>query len=195
MKEADTMPEPEDKSRKRMEWFFFLVGYAISRWAHVDRTLFDFCRFALGTNEEKTAIVFYRSQSIGDHLALTDALMLAAQLQDHHLAQWKRIRGKIDKLLPFRNDIAHNPPVQKLSMQAFVSRDPSVPGRMENVGECWAIETESKKLLQTKSTREISATDAELVEHIRSVDDLQKDMYDLRWNVSGSTGRQRHWAV
>src|SRR5882762_5498367 len=34
------------------------LGYAITRWAYIDRSLFDFCKFALNTTERKTAIVF-----------------------------------------------------------------------------------------------------------------------------------------
>jgi hypothetical protein len=113
MNEPDNTSEAEKEFHKRMERFFFLVGYAISRWAYIDRSLFHLCHFALGTCEKMTAIVVYRSPNIGDHLALTDALMVAAQLQDRYLTQWKRISGKIAALLPFRNDIAHNPPIHK----------------------------------------------------------------------------------
>jgi hypothetical protein len=100
----------EDDFRKRQERFFFLVGYAITRWAYVDRSLFEFCRFALNTTDRKTAILFYRTPSIGDHSILANALMRDAQLQAQHLKHWEQIVSAIEKLLPFRNDLAHNPP-------------------------------------------------------------------------------------
>src|SRR5258707_12997113 len=52
------LPMAEDDFSKRRERFFFLLGYAITRWAYIDRSLFDFCKFALNTTERKTAIVF-----------------------------------------------------------------------------------------------------------------------------------------
>jgi hypothetical protein len=52
-----------DDFLKKQERFFALAGYAITRWAYIDRNLFDFCKFALGTTDHKTAIVFYRTPS------------------------------------------------------------------------------------------------------------------------------------
>jgi hypothetical protein len=88
--------------------FFALMGYAIARWAHVDRELFDLCRFALQTTPEETAIVFYRSPNIGDHLTLVDHLIVLSISQESY-REWKTIFNSLTSLLPFRNDIAHNP--------------------------------------------------------------------------------------
>jgi hypothetical protein len=92
----------ESAARPR-EAFFATLGYAISRWAHVDRALFDFCKFALQTTEAKTAIVFYRSPSIGDHQITVDKLMRIS-VRDAQLKQWMKISKTIDRLLTFRND-------------------------------------------------------------------------------------------
>lgn len=167
-----------------MERFFLRVGYAITRWAHVDSSLFTLCQYALNTTELKTAIVFHRTPSIGDHLRLTGALMQATDLKPDHLKHWKMIQGAIEKLLPFRNELAHNPPAQVAFMEVRLSKK-SAP-RTANVRQWWEIQTEPTKLLHpTKSKKGIKATTEQIVEHIRKVDRLQKAMYALQWELTG----------
>jgi hypothetical protein len=114
--------ESESHHKKRFEEFFAAFGYAITRWAHVDRSLFHFCRFALSTTVEKMAIVFYRSQTIGDHLTLVDSL-LKVSLSKRRLKQWDHIYKMTQKHLPFRNELAHNPPVKVAHITAVRGRE------------------------------------------------------------------------
>jgi hypothetical protein len=178
----------EDDFLKRYERFFFLVGYAISRWAYIDRSLFDFCKFALNTTEHKTAIVFHRTTSIGDHLALTNALMRAAQLQPQHMKHWELIARVIEKLLPFRNDIAHNPPVQTgLTSIVMDKLDPSKSHLSEHK-QWWEIRTEPTKLLhqsKNRKTRSIKATSEHILEHIKKLEKLERAISALNWEVMG----------
>jgi hypothetical protein len=44
--EAKAIALARARSDKAFRDFFVAMGYAISRWAHVYRTLFDFCRSA-----------------------------------------------------------------------------------------------------------------------------------------------------
>jgi hypothetical protein len=67
--------EKKNRLPESYEEFFALVGYAITQWADVDRLLFELCRFALNVSDRKTAIIFYRSQSIKEHLILTNSLL------------------------------------------------------------------------------------------------------------------------
>ena len=174
----------EDEFRKKTEWFYFLVGYAITRWAYVDRSLFEFCEFALGATERKTAAVFYRSPSIGDHLTLTDSLMASAELSPESLKRWGKVSKAIGELLPFRNDLAHNPPVQVGFIAVSTNKnDPS----KSNVSESrnWLeIRTEPKKLLRPK-TRAINATVELISEHIQKVEKVQGAIRALQWEVIG----------
>jgi hypothetical protein len=166
--------------------FYARLGYAISRWAYVDEQLFTFCRFALGVSEKRAAIVFYRGQTIGEHFAVTDALMKAAQLQDRHLEQWARIGKKINDLLPFRNDIAHNPVVQAGLMIVVLDDVSNGPGHVKSNKDWQAIRTSRTKLIhRTKGTREIDVTEADMLAHIDAVSDLEDDMHDLRWSLLG----------
>jgi hypothetical protein len=173
------------KWRKERQEFFFCLGYSISRWAYVDRGMFDLCCFALGASEKRTAIIFYRSPSIGDHLTLTDALMDAAQLQQQYLEQWKRIAKKIQDHLPFRNDIAHNPVVSAGHTKIAFDKDGG-PGRILFSRNWQEVRTEPARLLRpTKGTRNIQVTAEALLDHMVAVDDLEEDMHDLRWSLLG----------
>src|ERR1700683_2718029 len=141
------MATTEDDSHKRMERFFSLVGYAITRWAHIDRSLFNFCKFSLDATEHKTAIVFHRSPSIGDHLALTNALMLATKMKPEHLKHRKQVFHFTKKLLPFRNDLAHNPPAQIVTLAISLNRSDPTKSRGLVPKQWWEIQTEPTKLL------------------------------------------------
>jgi hypothetical protein len=178
----------EDDFRKRQEKFFFLVGYAITRWAYVDRSLFDFCKFALNTSERKTAIIFYRSPNIGDHLTLTNALMADAQLQPLHKKHWEQIVRAIEALLPFRNDLAHNPPVQTGFMAIAMNKnDPSKTHATEHK-QWWEIRTEPRKLLhrpKNKKLREIKADSDQIFDHIKKVEILEDAISALCWELFG----------
>jgi hypothetical protein len=167
------MAETENEARERMERFFFRVGYAVTRWGHVDRALFDFCRFALGTTEEKTAVVFYRSPNISAHLTLADAL-LTLSLNNRLLKRWTTIFGMINEHLPFRNELAHNPPVQAVHIIARLG-DPNVP-----VKSWWEITTERTKLLHGKKPRPRTAKEEDIIAHIHAVNKLLNEMSSLQ---------------
>jgi hypothetical protein len=178
----------EDDFLKQRERFFFLLGYAITRWAYIDRSLFNFCKFALNATEHKTAIVFHRTPSIGDHLALTDALMRAAQLQPQDLKHWEQIVHVMGKLLPFRNDIAHNPPVQAVSMKIMVNKHDPSKSHIADQKQQWEIRTEPTKLLhqsKNRKTRKINATSESIVAHLKKVEKLEHAISALSWKVLG----------
>jgi hypothetical protein len=170
-----------DDHQKQRERFFSLVGYAITRWAYIDRSLFDFCKFALNANDIKTAIIFYRSPSIGDHLELTNALMSASGLPPETLEWWNLIAQVAKDQLPYRNDLAHNPPVQTAHI--------TVVGEHVTKTEQWTeIQTEPTKLLhksKRSSARKISATADQVSDHIRKVEQLEQAIAALRWKLMG----------
>jgi hypothetical protein len=182
------MTEPNDDFRKRQERFFFLVGYAISRWAYVDRSLFDFCKFALNTTDHKTAIIFFRTPNIGDHLALTNALMADAQLEPLHKKHWQQITRAIEALLPFRNDLAHNPPVQSGFMAIVLNKNDPLKSRATEHKQWWEIRTEPRKLLhkpKNKKVREIKSDSDQIFEHIKKVETLENAISALYWELLG----------
>lgn len=178
----------EDDASKEYERFFFLVGYAISRWAYIDRSLFDLCKFALNTTEHKTAIVFHRKPSIGEHLSLTDELLRASELQPRPLEHWNKIKLAMENLLPFRNDIAHNPPAQAGYMTIIMDKDDPSKSHVINRKQQMEIRTDQTKLLRQskkKKNQGVKVTSENITEHIKKVATLQKAIYALSWELTG----------
>jgi hypothetical protein len=170
-----------DDFLKKQERFFALAGYAITRWAYIDRSLFDFCKFALSTTEHKTAIVFYRTPSIGDHLGLANALFGASDLPPEALERWKRIAREMQRLLSFRNDLAHNPPVQL----AYITM---VGDQVTDQRQEWQFRTDPTKLLHQppkQKTRKIEATANDVSAHIAKVELLEQAIAALHWQLMG----------
>jgi hypothetical protein len=180
---TDDVDEAVARARESFRGFFVALGYAISRWAHVDRALFGFCKFALQTTEAKTAIVFYRSPSIGDHQKTVDKLMRIS-VRDARLKQWIKINETIDQLLPFRNDIAHSPARETIEISGLWNpsgREPT-PEVLERLAappkRWWAIYTEPTKLL--RNARSIEAKREDIIEHIKEIDELLSNMWSLQ---------------
>lgn len=177
----------EDRFRRRAEQFFYRVGYAITTWAEVDRALFDLCRFALNASNEKTAVVFYRSPQIGDHLILVDQLMKES-VSERRFGDWKSIYKRLDALLKFRNDIAHNPAVDTAELLAVMGGGREIPVASQAADtdddeeavrpeSWWSIRTEPMKLL--RKSRHVEVKQADLIQHIRDVDQALADLYEM----------------
>jgi hypothetical protein len=166
--------DPARQAQLDFDQFFSRIGYAITRWAHVDSNLFVFCNFALGTSKEMTAAIFYRSPNIKDHLMLTDALM-GYVLSGARLKKWNEIYRIADKHLPFRNDLAHNPPVQVVHLAGVIG-EPKF--QVPPPKQWWEVSTEPTKLLHKKG-KPVKATKEDVVSHIREVNLLLKAMWDF----------------
>jgi hypothetical protein len=166
--------DPAEKAQLDFDQFFSRLGYAITRWAHVDRNLFEFCNFAMGTSKEITAVIFHRSPNIKDHLMLTDALM-GYVLNKARLKKWEEIRKMVEDNLQFRNDLAHNPPVQVVHLMAVVG-EPKF--QVPPPKQWWEISTEPTKLLHKKG-KPRKATKEDIVSHIKNVNVLLNAMWDL----------------
>lgn len=159
--------------------FFAAVGYAISRWADVDRELFHLCRFAINTDDTKTSIIFYRIPTIGEHVTLVDSLMCSA-LSDKHLTVWKDLQKRATALLPFRNNIAHNPAGR--SVRVVIPPHPSwdAPNPRGKTEHWWSIRMEDVKLLSGKNKKQFEVKRDDVVEHANLVEDLYLDLNSFR---------------
>ncbi|MFZ1426521.1 MAG: hypothetical protein WAS21_07105 [Geminicoccaceae bacterium] len=172
-KKADTL---EARSQREAEEFFWRVGYAITRWAHVDRALFDFCKFSLKVDDKKIAIIFYKQANIGDHVGLVDSLMRTT-VDGRHLKEWCNIVKDLNKILPFRNDLAHNPPTQVVRLYGSIDWEKD-KDKLPRSEQWWAVRTESAKL-HKGSARKVNAKLEDIREHISSVELLLKSMRSL----------------
>ena len=155
--------------------FFAAVGYAIVQWANIDRALFDFCQFALNASAKKTAAIFYRSQTIGEHLGLTDSLMVIA-LPKRLQKDWGRLYKLIDNNIAFRNQIAHNPSAQVLKSRIKFGQSAEAQETNELF---WASITEPTKTLR-KSKKKSSLPNLiktkDVLAHIAVVKSMRADI-------------------
>ena len=107
--------------------FFFYLGYAINRWAHVDREFFELFKFAVTTNDEvKAAILFYKKPSISERFDLIDSLMTVS-LNERRLVQWKAIIKPFSHLRGFRNRLAHDPATGVVVLWGIVGKPHEAP--------------------------------------------------------------------
>lgn len=113
----------------RRNEFYQLVGKCIKEWANVEEKLFDLCVFALKAPRKQTAIVYYRSPTLGSRLKLVDELLQTILPQrtrkngghDHpHVVAWGKVYHAIDKLLGERNSLAHAPVREVEAVQTMV---------------------------------------------------------------------------
>lgn len=169
--------EPENNPHKEYRSFFAHIGVAITRWAYVDRELFELCAFCLKTDERKVAVVFYRSPQISDHITLLGHLM-PLSVESDLASEWKSLSSRLSALLNFRNEIAHNPPMQALRLD-LVLRQPgeAPPTEAEDaviVAPTWSIRTEPSKLLRGR--QEVVTQKAQIAEHIALVNQLMDEL-------------------
>jgi hypothetical protein len=101
-------PRTKQAARDK-EIFLRLLGECVSLWAFLDRALFNLAKTALGTDEKRTAIVFYFRQDMTNHLLLLDRLMKHALVEDHFLHKWRPLHKLISRHLATRSIYAHQP--------------------------------------------------------------------------------------
>jgi hypothetical protein len=97
--------DPADK-------FYAQYGRCINQWAFIEEKYFIFFAFALRAPTKSAAMVFYQWKDFYTPAKLTNDLM--EQRLDKfpyrgHLRAWKSIAKAVDRLRPFRNELAHQP--------------------------------------------------------------------------------------
>jgi hypothetical protein len=113
--------------------------------------------------------------------------MHASELEPDKLKHWETIYAAIEKLLPFRNDIAHNPSTQVAHISAKIGHD-NKPAKVLETKEWWEIRTEPKKLLhkpKNRKPRDIKATADDVSQHIKKLDVLLQAISALHWELMG----------
>ncbi len=102
--------DPKTKQVERdNETFLRLVGECVSLWAFLDRELFKLTKAALGTDDVRTAIVFYSWTNIANHIQLVDKLMKHGLSETHFASKWKPLHKLIIRHLKTRSIYAHQP--------------------------------------------------------------------------------------
>jgi hypothetical protein len=165
-----------DEGRRYVNFFFYL-GYAINRWAHVDAILFRLFRFALKTQSDtNAAVIYYRYKSLSERFTLVDVLMkiaLAVRLQQ----TWKKIKAESDRLTPTRNRLAHDPATGVTTLHGFTGTGTPPKPLPPNPEPWWELRIEETKLLQRwSSTPPPAIKIGDLHAHVRDVMMLERAM-------------------
>lgn len=157
--------------------FYLALGHCINQWAYVDQLLFDCCKLALGTDEKRAAIVYYRWLALSQRADLTDELVTNVITMKEHTDAWSAIRTAINDHLPLRNLIAHHPTIGKLDVVVQLSEDRKTSNTVSQ--KAWhQIETEQRELVRGKrKKRAISLKD--LSDHHEAVSKLRDSLRDF----------------
>jgi hypothetical protein len=189
----DSRKPASDIELDRFRNFFAVIGYAITQWSHIDALLFELLHFALGTSAQKAAIVFYRSSQIGDHLVLVDKLMRCS-LSRKQLTRWKAIFKLFETHLPFRNQIAHNRPREKIlhlaTLAEVLTGEPSHERLLAH--EPWELRADISKLFAgTKDAAAKPIKFEDISKHIEHVTELYRQMRAFRESLPARARKQR----
>lgn len=145
------------------ERFFFHVGFAITRWALVDRAVFQvFLKVSGINNRAKAAKLFYKSTSINDHFALTSSLVK----MDHQkrMKEWEQIEKLFGDNIGLRNRLAHDPAeiiVTAIGSAGHAKQPPPSPPPPE-----WRFNIEPDKLLGKKTAEPVTID--KIIKHINN---------------------------
>jgi hypothetical protein len=157
--------------------FFFHLGFAINRWAFVERELFHVFRFLLGnTSDSAASYLFYKQPTTALRFSMVDTLVDAI-LTPSHKNRWAGIKKRFNKEIPLRNRLAHDPSNQIVSAAGSVgsSAPPPVPPPI------WELQWEPAKLLQSKKPGDLQPVNVtRIVTHISEVTDLQNELSEFR---------------
>jgi hypothetical protein len=88
------------------------MGAALTSGRSSKKKYFDFFAFALRAPTKNAAIVFYEWKDFATPAKLTNKLMerrLSKFPYTSHLKAWQSIATRVERLRPFRNELAHQP--------------------------------------------------------------------------------------
>lgn len=159
--------------------FFFHLGFAISRWAYVDRDLYQIFRALVGGNSDAAvAYLFFKWNSIADHFDATDALISVRYPHPtKRTRDWADIKKLFKANINFRNRLAHDPVTQIVSA-AFGGSHGHVPPPQ------WELHIETAKLLRPKKPEDDKPiTVQRIVAHIEQVAKMQAAISKFRDNL------------
>jgi hypothetical protein len=92
--------------------FYRWLGMCVAEWANVDNRLLFTCWTCMRTHIVIAGVAYYHTRSLWRQLELTNGLLhasLVGETADADLKEWDAIKSKIEKLLPVRNRLAHQP--------------------------------------------------------------------------------------
>src|SRR5262249_37853070 len=124
------------------------VGKIITKWANIDRQIFEIFEWCLNATLEKSALIYYKSRQINDHIVLTNDFMKISA-SDEHFARWDNARQITVRLLHVRNNIAHNPALSVPEHAKIIIRDGTLEVvELDEPEITWKIQKDAIKLIR-----------------------------------------------
>jgi hypothetical protein len=183
-REATRQGAEIEKTDPRIQ-FFFHMGFAISRWAYVERDLFEVFRVLLGSNlDEKAAYLFYASTSINHHFEMTSGLVeMSANPKQKKV--WKKIAQLFKDNIALRNRLAHDPAAQIVSAVGYAGSTGSRTQPLTSPPPpAWELHRESAKPKKPGDTQPV--TIARIKKHIEEVEKLKTALEMFRAGLSAT---------
>lgn len=90
------------------EKFFYWVGRSITAWADVEHQLFRLFLKCLSEKRKLAIKIFDRCTTLSLKLQLIDEVLSVCLSQERY-KNWKSILKEINRIVPIRNALAHNP--------------------------------------------------------------------------------------
>jgi hypothetical protein len=131
-------------SQQAFDEFYKGIGYAVNAWVHIDRKLFECLHAALGSNEQKAAIIYYRLKSQSERIGLANDLLKVTDL-GALTSEWQKLYAEIKRLQPLRNLLAHQPLLGSSIIKNVSHIDPENPVQIEHF---LSVDVEEKELLR-----------------------------------------------
>src|SRR6516225_2649352 len=69
--------------------FFRWLGICVAQWAYIDRRLYQIFHHAMGSNQEKSALIFYQIRAFNRRLRLVDDSVKAFLSKDEYENEWQ----------------------------------------------------------------------------------------------------------
>jgi hypothetical protein len=113
---------------QRRKEFFASLGECITAWAAVEQKLFDLFQMALGTDREKSAILFWAIPAFSMRLSytsmfVTHCLKTDANKKTKAQKTWNALQQDIENLRAVRNKLVHQPHLEDEVIPADDERD------------------------------------------------------------------------
>lgn len=169
--------------------FFKWIGLSITEWARVEETLFRICRAALGVEERRAAVVFFRTPTLRTRLDLTSELIGVlfpaperkdGGHRDKRFKAWGRLEQQISDLMAVRNNIVHNPIIWTGKTLLAVREDPDGSKRVvvQDRSQWFEFRKHAAKLFREKES-ENRITHEQVKAHYWAVNDLCHALRDF----------------
>jgi hypothetical protein len=135
--------------------FHMWLGYCIANWAKVEDFLFVLFWAALQGPKEQAQLLYYRNNTFGARLGLTDDMVrLALRSYQRGVSDWETLRKEIEALSKTRNRLAHHP-VAFRDERVVIDEDSGGFGEVYGVAWAESFVPEGERMTRKKYQKQV----------------------------------------